>query len=264
MIELKSETEREHMRAAGRIVAEVLDLLRRAVAPGLTTLELDRLAEAEIRRRGGHPVFKGYQAYAAQPAYPASVCVSVNEEVVHGIPGPRRLKRGDLVSLDLGASVAGYVGDAALSVFVEGPPSEEAERLLRVTRASLTAGIAAVRPGGHIGDIGAAVQRVVEAAGFSVIRDFVGHGVGRAMHEDPQVPNYGQEGRGPRIRPGMALAIEPMVSLGDWPVRVLGDGWTAVTRDGSLACHFEHSVFVNEDGVEILTGLSETPSGEVK
>jgi methionyl aminopeptidase len=264
VIELKSPAERERMRQAGRVVAEVLELLRRAVQPGLPTIELDRIAEAEIRRRGARPIFKGYQAHAAQPPYPASVCVSVNDEVVHGIPGPRRLRRGDLVSLDLGAAVDGYVGDAAISLFVGEPPSEEAARLLAVTEAALAAGIEAARPGGHVGDIGAAVQKVVEGAGFSVIRDFVGHGVGRAMHEDPQVPNYGQPGRGPRLRGGMALAIEPMVSLGDWPVRVLSDGWTAVTQDGSLACHFEHSVFLDEGGVEILTRLSDQGHREVK
>ncbi|MCL8206532.1 MAG: type I methionyl aminopeptidase [Actinomycetia bacterium] len=258
MVELKSPAERERMREAGRVVAEVLQILAAAVRPGLPTLELDRLAEREIRRRGARPVFKGYQARPGQPGYPASVCVSVNDEVVHGIPGPRRLREGDLVSLDLGAEVGGLMGDAALSVFVGAPPDAEAERLWRVTREALDAGIRAVRVGGHIGDIGAAVQRVVEGAGFSVVREFVGHGIGRALHEDPQVPNYGLPGRGPRIRPGMALAIEPMVNAGDWPVEVLEDGWTAVTRDGSLSCHFEHTVFVGEDGVEVLTALPES------
>ena len=264
MIELKSEQERAHMRAAGQVVAEVLDILRQAVVPGLATLELDRLAEAEIRKRGALPVFKGYQAYQGQPPYPGTVCVSVNEQVVHGIPGARKLRPGDLVSLDLGARVAGFVGDAALSVFVGTPPNETAARLLSITAASLEAGIAAVTIGGHVGDIGAAVQEVVERAGFSVIRDFVGHGVGRSMHEDPQVPNYGTHGLGPRIRPGMAIAIEPMVAEGDYAVRVLPDGWTAVTKDGSRACHFEHTIFVGEEGVEVLTRLSQEPIHEVQ
>jgi len=257
MIELKSPSERAALREAGLVVAEVLALLAATVAPGVTTRELDRLAEAEIRRRGGEPVFKGYQPHPRQPAYPGSVCVSINDEVVHGIPGPRRLSPGDLVSLDLGARVHGMVGDAAVSVFCGEPPSEAAARLLSATAEALAAGIRAAVPGGHIGDIGAAVSSVAEAAGFSVVRDFVGHGVGRAMHEDPQVPNYGVRGRGPVIKPGMALAIEPMVNLGDWHVEVRDDGWTVVTRDHSLSCHFEHSVFVGEDGTEILTRLAD-------
>jgi methionyl aminopeptidase len=264
MIELKSEQERAHMRAAGQVVAEVLQVLKAVVAPGLPTMELDRLADAEIKKRGAQSVFRGYQAYEGQPPYPATVCVSVNEQVVHGIPGSRRLKEGDLVSLDLGARVSGFVGDAALSVFVGSAPDSRAAELLAVTAASLDAGIAAVHIGGHVGDIGAAVQEVVEQAGFSVIRDFVGHGVGRSMHEDPQVPNYGTRGLGPRIRPGMALAIEPMVAEGGYAVRVLPDGWTAVTRDGSRACHFEHTLFVGEQGVEVLTRLSEEPVHEVQ
>jgi methionyl aminopeptidase len=253
VIELKTPREREAMRAAGQIVGEVLALLKERVEPGLPTIELDRLAEAEIRRRGGEPVFKGYQPHPGVPPYPASVCVSVNDEVVHGIPGPRRLKAGDLVSLDLGARIHGFVGDAALSLFVGHPPDEAAKRLLDVTEAALWAGIRAIRVGGRIGDIGAAVQAVVEGAGFGVVREFVGHGVGRAMHEPPEVPNYGQPGRGARIQAGMALCIEPMVTAGDWRIRIKPDGWTAATLDGSLACHFEHTLFVAEDGVEVLT-----------
>jgi methionyl aminopeptidase len=252
MIELKTAREREAMRAAGQIVGEVLRLLAARVEPGLPTIELDRLAAAEIRRRGGEAVFKGYRPSPRMPAYPATVCVSVNEEVIHGIPGTRRLKPGDLVSLDLGARVQGMVGDAALSVIV-GEAGEEARRLLEVTEQALWEGIRAVRVGGHVGDIGAAVQAVVEGAGFGVVREFVGHGVGRAMHEAPEVPNYGVAGRGPKIQVGMALAIEPMVTAGDWHLGIAPDGWTAATLDGSLGCHFEHTVFVGDDGVEVLT-----------
>lgn len=255
MIELKTARERAAMREAGQIVGTVLQLLRECVAPGLATQELDRMAEAEIRRRGGEPVFKGYQPHPRVPPYPATVCVSVNDEVVHGIPGKRRLRPGDLVSLDLGARVDGMVADAALSVFVGDPPSERAARLMAVTEEALWAGIRAVRVGGHIGDIGAAVQTLVEGAGFGVVRDFVGHGVGRDMHEAPEVPNYGQAGRGPRLQAGMAIAIEPMVTEGDWHIVIREDGWTAATRDGSLACHFEHTVFIGEDGVEVLTAV---------
>lgn len=255
MIELKSAVERDHMREAGQVVAEVLQVLKAAVHPQMATLELDRLADAEIRRRGGRPIFKGYQAHGAQPGYPASVCVSINDEVVHGIPGPRRLKPGDLVSLDLGAEMHGLVGDAALSLFVGEAPNAEAQRLMNTTQEALWVGLRAIRVGGHIGDIGAAIQAFVEQAGFSVVREFVGHGIGRAMHEDPQVPNYGTAGRGPRIRPGMALAIEPMVNAGDWRVKVLDDGWTAATVDGSLACHFEHTVFIDDEGIEVLTAI---------
>ena len=241
------------MRAAGQVVGEVLKLLAARVEPGLPTIELDRLAAAEIRRRGAEPVFKGYQPSPRIPAYPATVCVSVNEEVIHGIPGSRRLKPGDLVSLDLGARVGGMVGDAALSVAVGGSPGDEAARLLEVTERALWAGIHAVRVGGHVGDIGAAVQAVVEGANFGVVREFVGHGVGREMHESPEVPNYGIAGRGAKIQPGMALAIEPMVTAGDWHLTVRPDGWTAATMDGRWSCHFEHTVFVGRDGVEVLT-----------
>jgi methionyl aminopeptidase len=264
VIELKTERERAAMRAAGQVVGEVLQILRARVEPGLPTIELDRLAEAEIRRRGGEPVFKGYQPHSAMPPYPASVCVSVNDEVVHGIPGPRRLRAGDLVSLDLGARVEGFVGDAALSLFVGAPPDDRVARLLAVTEDALWAGIRAVRIGGRIGDIGAAVQAVVEAAGFGVVREFVGHGVGRAMHEPPEVPNYGTAGRGARIQAGMALCIEPMVTAGDWHVKIKPDGWTAATLDGQWACHFEHTLFVAEDAVEVLTATPPLLLNEVK
>ncbi len=247
MIELKSAQQREKMRRAGRIVAEVLEILKTRVQAGVRTRDLDEVAEAEIRARGGIPAFKGYRGY------PASVCVSVNEQVVHGIPGSRVLRRNDLVSLDLGAVVDGFVGDAAISVFVDGPPNHAAATLMRVTEAALWAGIAAAKVGARVGDVSAAVQEEVEAHGFSVVRDFVGHGVGRAMHEDPQVPNYGVRGRGALLRPGLAIAIEPMVNQGGHEVDVLEDGWTVVTRDGSLSCHFEHTIFVDPQGPEILT-----------
>ncbi len=250
MIELKSESDREKLRRAGRVVAEVLAILKAAVRPGIKTRDLDKIADREIRARGGIPVFKGYHGY------PASVCVSVNEEVVHGIPGPRVIRAGDLVSIDLGARVAGFVGDAALSVFAGDPPSARAAELVRVTEEALYLGIAAAKAGNRLGDISAAVQRHVQAHGFSVVRDFVGHGIGREMHEDPQVPNYGEPGRGLLLKPGLALAIEPMVNLGGYEVEVLTDGWTAVTKDRSLSAHFEHTIFIGPDGPEILTAIS--------
>lgn len=247
MIELKSAADREKMRRAGRVVAEVLQILKAHAHVGVATRELDAVAEREILHRGGTPAFKGYHGY------PGSVCISVNHQVVHGIPGTRKLRGGDLVSLDLGAVVDGFVGDAALSFFVGDPPDEESARLLTVTEASLYAGIRAFVPGAHLSDISHAVQETVEAAGFSVVRDYVGHGIGREMHEEPQVPNYGPPGRGMVLRPGLALAIEPMVNLGGYEVEVQDDGWTVVTRDGSLSAHFEHTIFLDETGPEILT-----------
>ena len=236
------------MEAANRIVAEILEGVRELLRPGVETLELDDAAQDMCRRRGVEPAFKGYRGY------PRSICISVNEEVVHGIPGPRRLKEGDLVSLDFGVKYDGYYGDAALTVGV-GELSAQARQLLETTEKSLYAGIAAVRVGGHLSDISHAVQTVVEAAGFGVIRDFVGHGIGRSLHEDPQIPNFGPPGRGPRLQAGMTMAIEPMTAAGSWKVRILPDGWTAVTEDGSLAAHFEHSVALTESGVMILSRL---------
>ncbi|MHB1612300.1 MAG: type I methionyl aminopeptidase [Sulfobacillus sp.] len=250
MIELKSARDRERMRKAGRVVAEVLQILKSATAVGMTTRDLDIIADREIRARNAIPVFKGYHGY------PASVCISVNHEVVHGIPGNRKLRPHDLISLDLGATVEGFVGDAALSFFLAQAPDQEAERLLQVTEESLYKGIAAAVPGGHLGDISHAVQSHVEQNGFSVVRDFVGHGIGRQMHEDPQVPNYGAPGRGVLLKSGLALAIEPMVNMGRFEVDVLDDGWTVVTRDGSLSAHFEHTIFLDENGPEILTALN--------
>jgi len=236
------------MEVANRIVAEILERVKELIRPGVETLELDDAVQEMCRRRGVEPAFKGYRGY------PRSICISVNEEVVHGIPGPRRLKEGDMVSLDFGVKYDGYYGDAALTVGV-GEVSPQARQLMEATEKSLYAGIAAVRVGGHLSDISHAVQTVVEAAGFGVIRDFVGHGIGRSLHEDPQIPNFGPPGRGPRLQAGMTLAIEPMTAAGSWKVRILPDGWTAVTEDGSLAAHFEHSVALTESGVMILSRL---------
>lgn len=246
-IELKSRDEIERIREASGIVHDVLAELAGAVAPGVTTAELDRLAEARTRERGAIPAFKGYQGY------PASLCISVNEEVVHGIPSPRRvLRQGDIVGLDFGVVYRGFFGDSARSVPV-GTVSAEAQRLLEATRQALERAIAAAVAGARLGDVGAAVQTLVESQGFSVVRDFVGHGIGRRLHEPPQVPNFGVAGTGPRLRPGMVLALEPMVNAGGPDVVTLEDGWTAVTADGSLSAHFEHTVAVTENGPEILS-----------
>ncbi|HEY8416296.1 MAG TPA: type I methionyl aminopeptidase [Thermaerobacter sp.] len=247
MVEIKSSREIEHMRRAGQIVAGVLRELAGALRPGVTTADLDRLAERLIREAGAEPAFKGYQGY------PATICASINDEVVHGIPSPGRVVRdGDIVSIDVGARYQGYHGDSA-ATFAVGHVPAEVRRLLEVTRESLYAAIAEARPGRRLGDVGHAVQRVVEAAGFSVVRDYAGHGIGRAMHEDPQVPNYGTPGTGLRLRPGMVLAIEPMVNAGGYEVRVDPDGWTVRTADGSLSAHFEHTVLITEGEPEILT-----------
>lgn len=234
------------MREAGRITAVALRRVGEAVAPGVTTGELDRLAEAVIRDAGATPAFKGYHGF------PATLCTSVDGEVVHGIPGTRVLREGEILSVDCGAIVDGYYGDSAMT-FAVGPVLAEARRLLDVTRAALDAGIAQCLPGMRLHDISAAVQGVAEGAGFSVVREYVGHGIGRSMHEDPQVPNYGQAGTGPTLKPGMVLAIEPMVNVGGAAVRALDDGWTVVTEDGSLSAHFEHTVAVTAEGPMILT-----------
>ena len=235
------------MREAGRLVGEVLTELQAHVAPGVSTADLDALAEKRILAAGATPAFKGYHGY------PATICASINEEVIHGIPSGRRLlNEGDVISIDVGASLGGYFGDSAVTLAV-GQVSEEAATLLRVTDESLYKAIEVVKPGGRISDIGHAVQQHVEAYGFSVVREFVGHGIGQSMHEEPQVPNYGQPGRGPRLTEGMVIAIEPMVNAGKAAVKVLADGWTAVTRDGTLSAHFEHTVAVTADGPWILT-----------
>jgi methionyl aminopeptidase len=243
----RSAAELEKMREAGRLVGDVLTELTARVAPGVTTAELDEIAEQRIRKAGAVPAFKGYHGY------PATICASINEEVIHGIPSGRRiLNEGDIISIDVGASLDGYYGDSAVTLAV-GQVSEQAATLLRVTEESLYKAIERAQPGGRISDIGHAVQQHVEAYGFSVVREFVGHGIGQRMHEEPQVPNYGEPGRGPRLSEGMVLAIEPMVNAGKPAVKVLGDGWTAVTRDGSLSAHFEHTVAVTADGPWILT-----------
>jgi methionyl aminopeptidase len=243
----RSAAELEKMREAGRLVGEVLTELTSLVAPGVTTAELDDRAERRIRAAGATPAFKGYHGY------PATICASINEEVIHGIPNGRRvLNEGDVISIDVGAQLDGYYGDSAVTLPV-GQVSERAATLLRVTEESLYKAIEAVKPGGRISDIGHAVQRHVEAYGFSIVREFVGHGIGQRMHEEPQIPNYGEPGRGPRLAEGMVLAIEPMVNAGKPAVKVLADGWTAVTRDGSLSAHFEHTVAVTADGPRILT-----------
>lgn len=248
MIIYKSPQEIDKMRTAGRIVAGTIDRVLAAVCPGISTADLDRVAEEEIQRRAATPSFKGYKGF------PGSICASLNDEVVHGIPSPKRiLKAGDILSLDFGAIWEGYHADSAVTVFVGEPPSAEAEKLVRVTEEALEAAISQVRPGGRLSDVSHAVEQVVEGAGFSVVREYVGHGIGRSLHEDPQIPNYGPPGRGPELRPGLVVAVEPMVTMGDWPTRVLADDWTVVTADGSLAAHFEHTIAVTEDGHEVLT-----------
>jgi methionyl aminopeptidase len=247
VIILKSPAEIDKMRRAGRIVAATRQKVVDAVRPGITTEQLDRVAEEHIAAAGATPNFKGYRGF------PATICASINEQVVHGIPGKRVLKEGDLVSLDFGAIWETYHADSAITVFCGEPPSNEAEKLVRVTEESLQAGISQVQEGKRLSDIGHAVQQVVEGAGFSVVREYVGHGIGQSLHEDPQIPNYGDPGRGPSLRPGMVLAIEPMVNLGGWETRVLGDQWTVVTADGGLSAHFEHTVALTEDGPEVLT-----------
>src|ERR1051325_10678758 len=247
MIVCRSHAELERMRDAGRLVGEVLTELAAQVKPGVTTADLDAMAEERITRAGATAAFKGYHGY------PATSCASINDEVIHGIPSGRRgLNEGDILSVDVGVSLNGYFGDSAITVPV-GQVSEEAASLLRATEEALYKAIERVRPGGRISDIGHAVQKHVEAFGFSVVREFVGHGIGQRMHEEPQVPNYGEPGRGPRLAEGMVLAIEPMVNAGKAAVKVLADGWTAVTRDGSLSAHFEHTVAVTAGGPWILT-----------
>jgi methionyl aminopeptidase len=248
MIHIKSPKEIEIMRQGNCLAAQVLQKLREAIKPGVSTKELDNLAERLIRAAGATPAFKGYRGY------PASLCVSVNEEVVHGIPGSRRLKQGEIVSLDLGTYLNGYYGDAAITVPV-GRVSEEAARLLEVAEQALAKGIEQAKDGNRLLDISHAIQSCAEEHGFFVVQDFVGHGIGRNLHEDPQVPNFGAPHHGPRLRPGMVLAIEPMINVGTWEVKVLDDGWTVVTADRSLSAHFEHTIAVTEQGADILSLL---------
>ncbi|MDA1183584.1 MAG: type I methionyl aminopeptidase [Acidobacteria bacterium] len=248
MIVCRSKTEIEKLRRVNQLVGRILTELRQMVVPGVTTAEIDASAEALVRAAGAEPAFKGYHGF------PATVCASVNEQIVHGIPSSRQLVEGDVLSLDMGAKLDGFYGDCAVTVPV-GQVSTDAARLLQVTEAALFHGIEAVKPGARVSDIGAAVQAHAESHGFSVVREFVGHGIGTSLHEEPQVANYGPAGRGPRLAEGMTLAIEPMVNAGASGVKVLSDGWTAVTRDGSLSAHFEHTVVVAEGGCEILTLL---------
>jgi methionyl aminopeptidase len=251
-IVLKTAKEIEKMRRSGKVVRAVLDHVRAQVKVGATTWDLEKAAVEKMEEFGAKPAFKGYKG-SGGTKYPCVLCTSVNHEVVHGIPSEKRvLREGDIVSLDCGVIIDGYYGDSATTVAV-GAIGERARRLLDVTEKSLAKGIAAVKPGATLGDIGAAVQEVVEADGFSVVREFVGHGIGTRMHEDPQVPNYGERGRGMKLKPGMVICIEPMVNVGSPGVQVLPDGWTAITEDGSLSAHFEHTVAVTEDGATVLT-----------
>jgi len=245
VITIRGHEELLKLEEASRIVLETLDAVEKVVAPGVTTEELDRVAEAEIRRQGARPAFIGYRGY------PKTLCTSVNDEVVHGIPGKRALKEGDVVGIDCGAVVDGYFGDAARTIAVGAIPAETA-KLVETTRKALMAGIAAVRPGGRVSDIGAAVEAVALVHGYGVVRDFVGHGVGTALHEEPQIPNYGPAGRGSLLKAGMVLAIEPMFNLGRAEVSVDGDGWTVRTRDRSVSAHFEHTIAIEPDGAVIL------------
>ncbi len=248
MVIRKSDRELSLMREAGRIVAITLAHVQESIKPGIATAALDALAYEIVRKHGATPSFLGYRGF------PASLCVSINEELVHGLPGPRVLEEGDIVSMDFGAIYQGYQGDAALTVGV-GKISEEAQELIETTRGALRAAIAQAKRGHHLGDISWAIQSYAESRGFSVVRQYVGHGIGRDMHEDPQIPNYGQPGRGILLKPGMTLALEPMVNIGSYLTRVLDDNWTVVTEDGKLSAHFEHTIAITNGGPEILTRL---------
>lgn len=251
MIIRKSKSEIERMRASGLIVAQVLERLSEMVVPGVTTRDLDHEAERMIVGAGAYPTFKGYHGY------PSSICASINDEVVHGIPSKRKLREGDIVGIDCGATYMGYVGDAAVTVAV-GKVTDPVSRLLEATRESLYKAIAKCRVGNRLGDVCNAVQSHVEPLGYSVVKNYCGHGVGRAMHEEPQVPNYGRPGTGPVLREGLVIAIEPMINLGHEDVKVLSDGWTVITLDGQPSAHFEHTVAITEDGPQILTGLGDS------
>ncbi len=246
MITLKSDQEIELMREAGRIVALTHKILARAVVPGITTAELDVIAEKNIRAHGGEPAFKGYNGF------PASICTSINEQVVHGIPSLRKLEEGEIISIDVGVCYRGYYGDAAVTLPV-GKISDQAARLIEVTRDSLYKGIEFARTGNRLSDISHAVQTFAESQGYHVVRNYVGHGIGSSMHEEPEIPNFGRPGRGPKLEKGMVLAIEPMINIGTWQVETLEDNWTVVTQDASFSAHFEHTVAIREEGAEILT-----------
>ncbi len=245
---LKAPWEIEKLRAANQIVAEILHELKESVKDGVTTADLDRIAGDRISQKGARPAFKGYHGY------PACTCISINEEIVHGIPSEKKIiNKGDLVSIDLGVILDGYYGDAAFSCFAGQAPTEQAQRLLHVTKEALYAGIKKAKARKRLGDISAAVQNVAESHGFGVVRKFVGHGIGKALHEPPEVPNFGVRGSGPVLKKGMVIAIEPMLTLGSYEVEILQDGWTAVTRDRSLAAHFEHTVAITDKGPDILS-----------
>lgn len=246
MISIKSPREIEAMRRAGRITAQARALAGSMVKPGITTLEIDKAVRRYIESQGAKPSFLGYSGF------PGSACISVNEEVIHGIPGPRVLKEGDIVSIDVGAFIGGFHGDCC-ATYPCGEVSEQAKKLIEVTQQSFWEGIKMARPGQRVSDISHAVQQYVEANGCSVVRDFIGHGVGAKLHEAPEVPNFGPPGRGPRLMPGMTIAVEPMVNAGDWRVKVLKDGWTTVSLDGSLTAHYENTILITEDGPEVLT-----------
>jgi methionyl aminopeptidase len=248
MIIVKSSREIEQLKRSNAIVAEVFEKLKKMIEPGITTKELDQVAEEYILLKGGQPAFKGYRGF------PATLCISINEEVVHGIPGQRRLKEGDIISLDVGVNFVGYFGDAAITLPV-GEVDPEATRLLEVTEKALYIGIEKAKRGNRLFDISYAIQRWVESHGFSVVRDFVGHGIGKDLHEEPQIPNFGAPHQGPRLEKGMVFALEPMVNEGTYEVRILSDGWTVVTADGKRSAHFEHTVAITEDGAEILSAL---------
>lgn len=244
---IKSDDEIAIMRQAGKIVAAVLKVVSEEMKPGMTTKELDIIAERELEKHGAKSSFKGYRGF------PANLCVSINDEIVHGIPGKRALKNGDIVSLDFGAIYNGFQGDAAVTVSV-GKSSPEAARLIEATRETLKAGIAAAREGATLGDVSAALQNYAESKGYSVVREYTGHGIGRDMHEDPQIPNFGVTGTGPVLKKGMTLAIEPMLNIGGWRTRVADDHWTVLTADGSLSAHFEHTIAIKDTEAEVLTG----------
>ena len=248
MIVLKSDDEIKRMAESCRIVAEALEGMKDNIAPGIATKDLDEFAESFILSKGARPAFKGYRGY------PATVCTSINEQVVHGIPSSTKLKSGDIISLDIGVCYKGFYGDAALTLPV-GSVENQAGELLSVTKKALETGLEKSVAGNRLSDVSFAIQEYVESEGFSVVRNFVGHGIGRELHEEPQIPNFGKPGEGPRLLPGMTLAIEPMVNAGNWEVVILNDGWTAVTKDKSLSAHFEHTVAITKNGLEILTKL---------
>ena len=254
-ITIKSSRELDLMREAGKIIAEAKAAVKAAIAPGVTSKEMDALAEEIILKRGAIPSFKGYQPGPSMPPFPATVCFSFNEEIVHGIPGNRKMKDGDIVSVDFGAIVEGFHGDSAFTAGV-GNISSEAIDLMKATEKALMKGIEKALPGGRLTDIGHEVQKYSEPKGYSVVREYVGHGIGRSLHEEPQVPNYGDPGKGPMLKAGMVLAIEPMLNIGTWETKILKDGWTVATADGKMSAHFEHTVAITENGPEILTRMA--------